>query len=101
MIYGIYSIRDFKTGFLSPTVDVNDFAAVRNFEHAVLNSEQSLFFSHPEDYALYRIGSIDTDTGVITPLTPVAEMITATQVFGSALSQKLKGSGNNGSEETV
>lgn len=64
MILGIYAIRDKKTGFLSPTVDQNDAAARRNFEHAMMN-EQSLMFSHAEDYALYRVGSYDTDTGVI------------------------------------
>ena len=31
MKYPIYSIRDAKTGFMSPTVDMNDPAAVRNF----------------------------------------------------------------------
>lgn len=99
MIFGIYSIRDMKSGFLAPTVEVNDAVAQRNFEHAVLNSEQSLFFSHPEDYALYKIGEMDSDKGVISPQVPIFEVVTASQVFGSALSQKVKGGGNYGSEE--
>lgn len=64
MIYPVYAIRDAKVGFMSPTVDQNDASAARNFEHAVMNSA-SLMNSHPGDYALYRIGSFDTETGVI------------------------------------
>lgn len=99
MIFGIYSIRDMKSGFLAPTCEVNDAVAQRNFEHAVLNSEQSLFFSHPEDYALFKIGEMDAEHGVISPVVPIQEILTASQVFGSALSQRLKGDGNFGSEE--
>lgn len=100
MILGMYSIRDFKSGFLSPTVEVNDMVARRNFEHAVLNSDQSLFFSHPEDYALFKIGEMDTDMGVISPVVPVAELLTATQVFGSPVSQRVKGGGMSASDES-
>lgn len=99
MKYGIYSIRDFKTGFLPPTVDQNDGSAARNFEHAVLQSEQTLFFSHPEDYALYRIGDFDTDTGEVTPCMP-AELLTATQVFNSAFAKRVKEVSKNGNEES-
>lgn len=65
MIYSIYSIRDLKTGFLQPTLDINDASAIRNFEHAVLHHEDSLFFSHPEDYSLFYLGSFDSETGEI------------------------------------
>lgn len=99
MVFGIYSIRDMKSGFLAPTCEVNDAVARRNFEHAVLNSEQSLFFSHPEDYALYKIGEMDAEHGVISPVVPVQEILTAVQVFGSKLSQTMKGEGNFGSDK--
>ena len=66
MKYGIYVIRDQRTSFLTPTVDLNDASAMRNFEHAV-QDKHSLFFSHVEDYSLYRIGTYDTDTGSIDP----------------------------------
>lgn len=62
MIYGIYSIKDAKTGYLPPTFDINDLSAMRNFEHACQNPD-SLFFTHPQDYTLYCIGSFDTDSG--------------------------------------
>ena len=65
MIYGMYSVKDIKTGYLPPTFDMNDLSAMRNFEHACMN-EDSLFFTHPSDYQLYKVGSFDTETGSIT-----------------------------------
>ena len=62
MIYGVYSIKDLKSGYLPPTYDINDLCAKRNFEHACLNTD-SLFFSHPSDYQLFKVGTFDTDTG--------------------------------------
>lgn len=69
MIYGIYSIRDAKTGFLNITLDQSDAAAIRGFEHATRNAD-SLFFTHPSDYSLFKIGEFNTDTGVITSCVP-------------------------------
>lgn len=89
MKFGVFSIRDFKTGFLAPTCEVNESVAVRNFEHAVLQSEQTLFFSHPEDYALFRIGHYDSDTGDLIPCAHI-ELITASQVFNSAMAKRFK-----------
>lgn len=100
MKYGVYCIRDFKTGFLPPQFDQNDGVAVRNFENAVLQSEQSLFFSHPADYAFYRVGEFDSDTAEIFPCTPV-ELITAPQIFQSAMTNRVKevvANGNEGSK---
>lgn len=77
MIYGLYAIRDTKTGYLTPTVDHNDSSARRNFEHAV-NQTESLFYSHPADYSLYKIGVYDTDTGRIEPIYPADLIVNAT-----------------------
>nr|DAU11981.1 MAG TPA: DNA binding protein [Microviridae sp.] len=63
MTYGLYSIKDAKTGFMTPTVDQNDLSALRNFEHAV-NRSDSLLNSHPNDFTLCRLASFDTDSGV-------------------------------------
>lgn len=76
MIYGVYSIHDAKTGFLNITLDQSDESAIRGFEHACLNTD-SLFFTHPADYALHRLGSFDTDTGSLTPLIPVDVLVRA------------------------
>lgn len=67
MKFNVYSIRDSKTGFLSPTFEVNDAVAMRNFEHAVVNSD-SVLFSHARDFDLYKIGTFDSDTGKILSL---------------------------------
>ena len=63
MIYGFYSIKDLKTGYLPPEVNINDLAACRNFEHACSRTE-TLFYTHPGDYQLWKLGTFDTDTGV-------------------------------------
>ena len=65
MIYGIYAIRDAKTAFMPATVDFNNDAAIRNFEHACKVAD-SLMASHPADYSLWCLGSYNTDTGVIS-----------------------------------
>lgn len=67
MIYGLYSVRDLLTGFMSVSLDVNDASARRNFAHAV-NRTDSLFNSHPEHYVLYKVGTFDTETGDLVVL---------------------------------
>lgn len=84
MKYSVFAIRDFKTGFLQPTVDANAASAIRNFEHAVLRNDDSLFFSHPEDYSLYELGEYDTDTGLLTAKSPVVELLSAVEVISQA-----------------
>lgn len=64
MLYNVYAIQDAAVGFMTPTVDVNDRTAVRNFVHAMKNVN-SIMNSHPQDFALYRIGEYDSELGVI------------------------------------
>lgn len=64
MKLGIYSIKDKLTGFMNITLDQNDYSAIRNFEHAVTRVD-SLFYSHPEHYSLYKLGWFYTSDGVI------------------------------------
>lgn len=66
MTYGVYAMRDTKTGFLSPTLEANDEAACRNFVHAVWNSD-GILHSFCSDFDLFRLGQFDTDSGSITP----------------------------------
>ena len=65
MVYNVYAIQDAAVGFMTPTVDVNDRTAVRNFVHAMKNVN-SIMNSHPQDFALYRIGEYDSELGVIS-----------------------------------
>lgn len=76
MIFGIYSIRDTKCGFLQPSLDQNNEVAVRNFEHAIQRVD-SLFFTHPQDYSIYKIAEFDTDSGIITPIQPIQHLADA------------------------
>lgn len=69
MIYPIYSVRDSLTGFKTITIGDNDAESMRGFAHACY-SQDSLMNSHPNDYTLYRIGELNTDTGEIEPCVP-------------------------------
>lgn len=70
MLTGLYAIKDAKSTFMPCTVDVNDATAIRNFEHAV-RQQDSILASHPNDFALYRVGSFDNETGTVTaPIVP-------------------------------
>lgn len=64
MKYGLYAMRDSATRqFLSITTDVNNDVAMRNFDFAMMNNAQLKF--RPSDFALYRIGVYDTESGNI------------------------------------
>lgn len=80
MLYNVYSIRDIYTGFLSPTYEMNDNAAKRNFSHAV-NRPDSLLNSSPKDYSLYFVGTYDTEDAVLTPACPIRVVCEATDVL--------------------
>lgn len=70
MKYNVYVIRDDRTdSFLTPTIDVNDRTAARNFEHA-LRQPSSLFNSHPQDFVLYCVAEYDDKTAGLVPCTP-------------------------------
>lgn len=69
----IYCVRDNKTSFMTPTVDQNDGSAMRNFSYAVEHTEGILSASR-QDFDLYKLGSFDSDSGRIKPLT-VPELI--------------------------
>lgn len=89
MILGVYSIQDRLTGYLQPTFEVNDAVALRNFEHAVL-SGGSLLDSHAVDYVLCRIGSLDDQTGVLTPVDPIQQIVTARAVLLKSMNQEVR-----------
>lgn len=73
MIYNLYSMHDDKTGFMAPTMDMNDESAIRNFNHAVVTSD-GILYTHASDFALYRIGSFDTDHGVLDLCVPIVRL---------------------------
>lgn len=64
MTLNVYAIRDLCTGYMTPTFEINDNVAIRNFKHAILHSD-SILNSHASDFSLYRIGYYDTDCAVL------------------------------------
>lgn len=80
MIYSIYSMRDKHTGFISPTFDLNDQTASRNFSMALTKSDGILGFA-PSDFDLYCLGSWDTDSGVISPSALPRLVMTGSDAF--------------------
>lgn len=70
MIYGLYSIKDAKTGFMTPVLEQNDAAALRNFSHAV-NQSDSIMHDCPNDFSLFKVANYDTDHGVDPYSSPV------------------------------
>ncbi len=76
MKYGIYSIRDAAAHvFTAPTIDLTDESAIRGFSQAV-NNKDSLMNFCPSDFALYRIGVLNVEAGIIDPVSP-PEMLVA------------------------
>lgn len=73
MIYGLYSIRDVKTGFMTPVMEANDQSAQRNFYHSIWNSD-GILFSFGQDFSLYRLADFNSETGQIVPLVPIVQV---------------------------
>ncbi|WGL31294.1 nonstructural protein [Dipodfec virus UOA04_Rod_862] len=72
MIFQVYSVRDHLTGFMTPVLEQNEAVAVRNFSMACdrLKVDSSVMAWRPSDFALYQIGSFDSDSGLVAPLSP-------------------------------
>lgn len=70
MKMGLYSIKDAKTGFMTPVLEQGDAAALRNFSHAV-NQPDSIMHSYPNDFSLFKIAHFDTDKGIEPVADPV------------------------------
>lgn len=70
MVYGLYSIQDVKTGFMSPVCDVSDAAAARNFE-STLAQAKGVYGTHASDFRLFRVAQFDIETGDIVSVNPI------------------------------
>lgn len=66
----IVSIFDKATeAYMRPFTAQAEGQAVRMFEDEVLRPESEMH-RHPEDYALFKIGKFDDNTGTIEPILP-------------------------------
>lgn len=79
MKLGLYSIKDAKTGFMTPVLEQNDASALRNFSHSV-NEAVSLMHDCPNDFSLFKVAIFDTDKGV-EPLTSPILIVDASEVL--------------------
>ena len=70
MKFGLYCIKDAKTGFMTPVVEQNDAAALRNFSHAV-NQPESLMHDCPNDFSFFKLADFDTDAGILSIPSPI------------------------------
>ena len=68
MIKGLYCVRDYKVGYTAVITDENDAVALRAFKLAL--TPDTIMYNNPKDFALFKVGEFDTDTGIITPCEP-------------------------------
>lgn len=69
MIRGIYTVRDeASTLYMSLMVNDTDDVALRGFDYALSSNEMMKF--KPQDYSLWRVGSFDDVTGILSSETP-------------------------------
>lgn len=66
LVVGVYCIKDDLEGFMSPWCMTEDPSALRQFED-VIKKDGTMFNMHPEQFNLFKIGTLDTETGDIVP----------------------------------
>lgn len=70
MIHRIFAVRDAKVeAFLQPFFTQTAGSAIRSISE-VVNDPQHTFAKHHGDYALYKLGEFDDESGVFLPETP-------------------------------
>lgn len=90
MILSIYSVRDELVGFMTPTLEQNDATAMRNFLMACDSAKRdsSLMAFAPSHYTLFKIGSFDSSTGQIFPVTPIENVCSGASNFKEVFNVK-------------
>lgn len=59
----LFCVRDNKTGvFEAPYFHKHSAIALRSWEQGV-NMQDSIYGKYPDDYTLYEMGTLNTDTG--------------------------------------
>lgn len=80
MILGVYSIQDRQSGYSSPTFEMNDAVAIRNFENAVL-STAGVLKTHAQDFTLCSLGTFDTQSGLLQMYERILPLIAGNDVL--------------------
>ncbi len=66
MLLRAFSVYDSKVeAYMRPFFMQTEAEALRAFRETV-NDGQSSFFKHPEDYTLFKVGTFDESTGLIS-----------------------------------
>lgn len=72
MIFIVTSVRDvIAEQFKDLNLELNDDTARRNFESAVIRSQDTqsgVLYTHPGDFVLYKVGEFNTASGILEPL---------------------------------
>lgn len=67
MITQIFTVLDLKAqAYMAPFTTHNAGVACRSVSDS-MKQEGSMLAAHPSDFVLYRLGSFDDATGIITP----------------------------------
>ncbi|AZL82814.1 nonstructural protein [Apis mellifera associated microvirus 16] len=76
MVLQIFSVYDTKIeAFNAPIFVRTRGEAIRSFQEAVNDPQaQHSIAKHPQDHALFHIGSFDDETGLVTPIVPPASL---------------------------
>lgn len=62
MKVNVFAMRDKLSGYQTPTFELNDDIAIRNFSYAI-NRKDTLLFAAAKHFDLYKLGTFDSDTG--------------------------------------
>lgn len=86
----IFTVLDSKGAFFDkPWYEMSEASAIRAFSDGVNHAdEKNMYYVHPEDYTLYKIGSFDNTLGEIKPIIPKA-LVTASALKDSYKEKKL------------
>lgn len=81
-VFNVYALLDIVAGtFSSVTVDLSDDLAKRNFASAVSRSAELQFIA--KDLSLYRLGTVNIHTGVLSPESAIVFLCRGSEVIAN------------------
>lgn len=88
MTYGLFSIRDHLGSFGAVFGHATEHTAKRYFGRIVTNTDSDAAFS-PADFDLYRVGSFDDQSGLVSVVSPPEFVCSGLDVLGVYGHEKL------------
>lgn len=71
MKYRIFAVRDGKVEQFFPPMCFQNAGEAERWLSDVCNDGKSAIWKHPADYALYELGTYDSENGALASITPV------------------------------